>query len=519
MLQGQKSSSYDTLGGSSQDQRSSYDTLGGSSQDQRSSYDTLGGSSQGQRCSKCKELLLNQVSSGSRSSGSRRLSCKHTFCNTCVVNICSSSFIREIPRRGRIRCPVCSQVTSFTDGEISPCVSVTSLVTHPVNVATTATSFSRVAPLVTRPVCVATTSTPATSVGAAKMAQSFATCGGPVMAGGDPIPSSESVSPSYSSISCDQPHARNVSIDKVQDQSDVTPPKETATDEAASGNDKTPREATKDPAIINFTPPLSCHLKRPHPDSSDASSDEEFHDTSQVIDKDDEQPVSTRVDVNLCAVCSHSKRDRPKRRKNEAAFYCFDCTSPMCEGCMEKHGLRPRCKDHVCCPVTKDNIAALVCEKHQEYAEDYCVDCRCVTCSECHVSNHRGHSIRAFTTQPVESTMIRELAQRKATNIRAMEHVDSTEANYLEELRNTKDDMKKVRNDIIGAINANFEAMFSTLDVAHTQWKDRIDALRRFVFLREFDHVDGDRRKCWSWTNIHIYANVLPCVCGERYSV
>ena len=209
---------------------------------------------------------------------------------------------------------------------------------------------------------------------------------------------------------------------------------------------------------------------------SSAETDYEFVDAYEGVS---DSPVPPSIsNVTDCMICQNH---RPKRKKTEGIVYCFDCTTVLCQKCKDNHNLRPRCRGHMLCPINRETINDLLCRVHQQLAEDYCIECKCVTCAECHFDDHRGHTIRAFTVHDLDESIFSEMEDHKSKNEKFLDSLNSMEKLYFSELQNTRDAVAKSRNEIIEAINTHFNGMSASVDAEQSKTKETIDKIRRSV--------------------------------------
>lgn len=76
--------------------------------------------------------------------------------------------------------------------------------------------------------------------------------------------------------------------------------------------------------------------------------------------------------------------------------FCYECNHFICQSCNSLHGKFPATKRHTVtdsqCVDRSTLMLTLVCEDHKLEFAHYCRDCKCLICTPCVTSVHKGHS-------------------------------------------------------------------------------------------------------------------------------
>lgn len=138
-----------------------------------------------------------------------------------------------------------------------------------------------------------------------------------------------------------------------------------------------------------------------------------------------------QISSNKCNTCG----------KDNAGLFCYECQYYLCEPCgtlhakfLKKHTVTESHK------IDKSVFALkLKCEGHDlEYAH-YCTNCKCLTCSECTTSDHKGHE---FTDVSEIAAIIRK--DLNQANCKVKEKLKSLLA-LIDKIENVK--MEKVKKE------------------------------------------------------------------------
>ena len=100
----------------------------------------------------------------------------------------------------------------------------------------------------------------------------------------------------------------------------------------------------------------------------------------------------------------------PNCGKNEAAFYCNDCGSPLCNNCAEKHNSIGAFKSHNLIVLKDTKVSKQQCWEHEMEAKYVCLKCESQVCMKCVLSDkHENHSdeIKEFSVwAPAEKNKV-----------------------------------------------------------------------------------------------------------------
>ena len=208
---------------------------------------------------------------------------------------------------------------------------------------------------------------------------------------------------------------------------------------------------------------------------------------------------------HLCTRC---------RRHEDAISYCFDCTTPMCAPCLDKHNQRRGNKSHVNVAVTSQTIQSLVCEIHRELAEDFCIECMCVACSSCHDTVHRGHQHRPFSLEKDELARLslESLDTELVREGEVLDNLEEVERVSLVELGGTKRAMEIRKQDIIDHVTRQTADLTCEAGKPHEELQMALSDIRKPV---------AERRDVITQLRTQTYDIIapIPAIPGQLYDI
>ena len=212
---------------------------------------------------------------------------------------------------------------------------------------------------------------------------------------------------------------------------------------------------------------------------------------------------SQRDVFHLCSRC---------RRHDDAISYCFDCATPMCAPCLDKHNQRRGNKSHVNVAVTPHTIQSLVCKIHRELAEDFCIESMCVACSSCNETVHHGHQHRPFSKETDELVRIslESLETELAREGDVLENLEDIKRISLAELSAIEQAIETRKQEIIDYVTRQVTYLTSRVGKPHEELQVVLDEIMKSVAERR-DVITQIRTKTYE------IITPIPAIPGQLY--
>ncbi|CAH1786901.1 unnamed protein product [Owenia fusiformis] len=179
--------------------------------------------------------------------------------------------------------------------------------------------------------------------------------------------------------------------------------------------------------------------------------------------------------------------------KLDSSYFCHDCTSFLCNTCIQPHNEHSR--------VTIETNLRLFCDKHKFKIRDvYCKSCNAITCKLCHIHGHNGHdSIKVCSDKEEE---LKEVAKEGLDEIRCnlpktinyvsvqlINDRDSILEKIANMLSNKQKDLslrsKSIENDITENMDPNKINTETLIQDFHTYLNTRIGVISAIAELYE----------------------------------
>ena len=168
-----------------------------------------------------------------------------------------------------------------------------------------------------------------------------------------------------------------------------------------------------------------------------------------------------KVEVK-CELCSDSV--------DKAEAFCRQCAMFICKNCIEHHKrLKPFLTHEVALLddlkqgrakpiVVKEDPVSVKCPDHDEPLVIYCFDCDTLICRDCTLRDHRDHNFEFSKKVPAttKSNLLEKLEPLKTQS--------SSLSHAVEEVRNTKQELKAQRDTVANTIKTSFKELHDILD-------------------------------------------------------
>ncbi|VDI46948.1 Hypothetical predicted protein [Mytilus galloprovincialis] len=129
--------------------------------------------------------------------------------------------------------------------------------------------------------------------------------------------------------------------------------------------------------------------------------------------------------ITKCSTCS----------TNEGSSFCYECNQALCEACKNIHDKFKSTKNHKVTDIKKvDRLVfktEIECTNHKEIYTIFCTKCRCLVCTSCLTSDHKGHEFAAVDEVVDEarketSKLLNEGKEKIAVALSAIEDIKTT---------------------------------------------------------------------------------------------
>ncbi|CAC5399893.1 unnamed protein product [Mytilus coruscus] len=130
--------------------------------------------------------------------------------------------------------------------------------------------------------------------------------------------------------------------------------------------------------------------------------------------------------ITKCSTCS----------TNDGSSFCYECNQALCEACKTIHDKFKSTKNHKVTDIKKvDRLVfktEIECTNHKEIYTIFCTKCRCLVCTSCLTSDHKGHEFAAVDEVVEEarkevSKLLNERKEKIAVAFRAIEDIKTTQ--------------------------------------------------------------------------------------------
>ena len=155
----------------------------------------------------------------------------------------------------------------------------------------------------------------------------------------------------------------------------------------------------------------------------------------------------------------------------QAASYCSKCIEFYCKSCMESHDKFGITKQHKILrgsdmPSSQADkpIKYCLCEHHDEWMDQYCLDHCVLLCKHCVIRNHQSCEVKSveevskhFNLSTEEETFSRDISNLLEYTTKLKETLKENIDNIEKEKQNSLNEAKNIRDKLIKDINTSFE--------------------------------------------------------------